>query len=206
MAIKKKKQVETEAKIPPINIKMATLTIVGDSPLLINAFAEKSIREMEDKQTGKAKQKKAARNILEEYKNAFYYMDTKKKKFGIPASGIKLCAVSACRYTDLKMTNIKGTFHVLSEANGLCEIKAGKPVMDESIVRIGGFGKKIPMTRYRPRWDSWEITFKIRYNANIITPAQIANLYENAGFGIGLCEHRPEKNGSNGMFHVKRAA
>lgn len=36
--------------IPAINIKRATITIVGDSPLIVHKWSEKAKKEMLDKQ------------------------------------------------------------------------------------------------------------------------------------------------------------
>lgn len=194
-------------KVPPIELSHATITIVGESPLMVHRFTDKASKQMKDKQSGTAKTAKGFRDPEAEYEDAFYkFPKGYKYAHGIPASGLKLAAVSACRFVDgMKMTQVKGAFHVLPQANGLVPITKGTPVMDESIVRVGKFGNKQPDFRYRPRWDEWEISFKITYNKRIITPEQILNLYENAGFSVGLCEHRPEKGGAYGMFRVKRA-
>jgi len=171
---------------------------------MVNKFSEKAKQEIEDKQTGKAKAKKEFRNPQEEYEKSLYVMPGAKKRYGMPANGVKIAAVSACKFVDgIAQTFARGAFHVLPGPGGLIEIK-GEPVMDESMVRIGNFGSKVASPRYRGRFDEWECSFDIDYNANVISPEQIANLYETAGFAIGLCEWRPEKNGSFGMFQIKR--
>jgi len=102
------------------------------------------------------------------------------------------------------MTEAKGAFHIIEEAGGLCEIRGPRPEVDRRTVRVGTFGNKKPATRTRGRFDKWEITFVVQYRPDIITAEQLLNLYENAGFSIGLCEYRPEKSGNLGMFEVKR--
>lgn len=193
-------------KIPSLELEKAKITIKGISPLMVNKFSEKSKTEINDKQEGKAKNKKAAKNPEEEYLNSIYFMPGSKSKYGVPSSGIKHMAVSACKFVDgIKMTVARGAFHVIAGPGGLTEITTSGPTMDASIVRIGKFGSKVPTTRYRARFDDWAITFPIIYNKRVISAEQIANLYENAGFSIGLCEWRPEKNGSFGMFEVKKS-
>lgn len=204
MLSKKKKDAEEQkVSIPGVNAKIVSLTIEGVSPLLVNKFSNKAKQQIEDKQLGKAKAKKEFRKPQEEYEDSLYIIPG-TKKYGVPAGGLKNMAVTACKYVDgIAQTFARGAFHVIGGPGNLVEIK-GKPVMDESIVRIGPFGKKTAMPRYRGRFDQWEIKFDVRYNANVISPEQIANLYENAGFAVGLCEWRPEKNGSMGMFQIKR--
>lgn len=199
----KKKSEEKKVSIPGVNVKRATLTIEGLSPLLVNKFSSKARQEIADKQQGAAKAKKAFRNPEAEYKESLYVIPG-TKKYGIPAGGLKNAAVTAAKYCDgISQAFAMGAFHVVGGAGNLVEVK-GKPVMDESIVRIGGFGKKVAMPRYRGRFDDWSIEFQVTYNENVISAEQIANLYENAGFSIGLCEWRPEKRGSMGMFRIKR--
>lgn len=195
---------EKQIKIPPIRKEVVRLTIVGDSPLLVNKFSEKAKTELDEKHQKKAKGARQARNPEAEFNAARYIFD--KKRDGVPASGLKNAAVSACRFTEgVPMTRAKGSFFVLEEVNGLVPIdcKSGAE-LDERIVRVGKFGNKQPMTRYRPVYHNWSITFKVVYNPDIISADQLANLFETAGFAIGLCEYRPEKSGNLGMFHVQR--
>ena len=171
---------------------------------MVNKFSEKSKTEMLEKQTKRAKGAKEARNPMAEVKAATYFMPN--GKYGIPASGLKNCAVSACRFIDgVKMTQAKGAFFVLEDADGLVEIKTkNKPSIDERIVAIGNFGSKTKMVRFRPRFDEWSCTFKVLFDPDLLSIEQLHNLYERAGFSVGLCEYRPEKSGSLGMFKVKR--
>jgi hypothetical protein len=198
----KKKTVSV--KIPQLRTKTVKLTIMGTSPLLVNKFSEKAKREMAEKQAKTPKNAKAARDPKAEFEASLYHMPGKKNVYGIPASGIKNAIVSACRFVDgLPMSIATGAFHVHEDAGGLVALK-GKPVLDERIVRIGKFGNKIATPRYRGRFDEWSCAFKIEYNQNVISAEQLVHLLDNAGFSIGLCEHRPEKRGSLGRFQVLR--
>lgn len=192
--------------VPAIDLKVATITLNGTTPLLVNAFGEKSRVEMLEKQMKGAKRAKEARNPQAEYEASLYKMPGTKEKYGVPVGGIKNAAVSACRFVDgVKMTVAKGAFHVLDETGtGLIPIDGSAPVMDERICRIGTFGNKVAITRFRGRFDKWSVKFKVQYNARMISPAQLVNLFDNAGFAVGLCEFRPEKSGSLGMFEVAR--
>jgi hypothetical protein len=161
---------------------------------------------MLEKQMKTAKKAKEARDPKKEYEASLYRMPGKKNVYGVPVGGVKNAAVSACRFIDgIPMTLAKGAFHVLDETGtGLIPIKGSDPVMDERICRIGPFGKKVAITRFRGRFDKWSLTFKVQYNSRIISPSQLLNLFENSGFSVGLCEFRPEKSGSLGMFEVLR--
>lgn len=206
MAKKEAKKEIAEGKIfiPPINKKYGKLTIVGDSPLMVNQFSEKAKNEINESHQKKAKGPKQARDPRAEFEAAKYLLPN--GKYGIPASGLKKCAVRMCSFIEgINMTTAKAAFFVLEESDGLVAIKSSEPVMDERFVRVGTFGNKKPMNRYRPRFDKWECTFSICYDADLISIEQLINLYDRAGFSIGLCELRPEKDGHLGTFHVKRA-
>jgi hypothetical protein len=47
------------------------------------------------------------------------------------------------------------------------------------------------------------VKFQVRHNPNVLSVEQIINLFNVAGFAIGVGEWRPQKDGSNGMFHVE---
>ena len=79
----------------------------------------------------------------------------------------------------------------------------GEPRMREDMVRIAMGTADI---RYRGEFTEWRVEVPISYNADVISPAQIANLFNIAGFGVGVGEWRPQRNGSYGRFHVANEA
>jgi|SRR5882724_1519061 len=191
-------------QIPKLEIQTFKMTLVGQTPLMVQKFSEKAKRMIEDKQAKKAKTARAARDPVAEYEASLYVIDAKKEIYGVPVSGLKNCCVSACGFIEgVFKTTARGAFHILCEPHGLIPITKGEPIMDTRTVRLSGPGRPADL-RYRARFDTWELTFMVQYNKNVISPEQILNLFENAGFSIGLCEYRPEKNGNFGMFKVKR--
>lgn len=196
---------EETVKIPPIDFGYAKIKLIGETPLIVNKMSNKAKEEMLAKQMKRAKTARAAKDPEQCFKDSLYEIPGKKNKYGVPAGGIRLCAVSACRFVEgMAMTTAKGAFQVLSGPGDLIEIEGDKPVMDESIVRIGKFPNKTADIRYRGRFDKWSVTFPVKFNKGLISVEQLANLFDTAGFSVGLCEHRPEKSGSNGMFRVDR--
>lgn len=182
-------------ELPALRIEIVEFMLVGDSPLIVHAWSEKAKRAMLDKHMGKASKKKEAKDPEADYQACFYrFADG---SYGFPTIGVKGAMVSACRFVDAKMTEARGAFHIDGELLPII----GEPRMREDMVRVG-------MTtdiRYRPEFTKWMIPARIKYNASVINPEQLANLLNTAGFGVGLGEWRPEKNGSYGTFHIASA-
>lgn len=184
-------------EIPALNIRTMELTIVGDSPLVVHRWGEKAKAMITQKQQKKAKQAKEARNPTAEFEEALYRLPN-GGGFGWPSIGLKAAAVNACSHID-GMTKVvaRGAFHIDGE---LVKIDSpNPPVMREDMVRIG---MGVADIRYRPEFNPWSITFTVKYNTDLVSPEQIANLFNVAGFGVGIGENRPQKNGSWGRFHV----
>lgn len=191
---KKEETVELKA----INIQKVLIELEGDSPLIVHAWSAKAKKEMLDKQMKKAKTAKTAKDPERDYEDAFYRLPDGRPAF--PSIAFKSAAVSAGgRFSDgLKMTELRGSFFIDGE---LLEIE-GKPRMREDMVRIGMGSADI---RYRPEFPKWKVKLPIKYNADAISLEQIVNLFNLAGFGVGVGEWRPEKDGQYGMFHVVTA-
>lgn len=189
------KKTEEVVELKSIRIERINLEIEGDSALIVHAWSAKAKKEMLDKQMKKAKTAKDAKDPQRDYEESFYRLPDGKP--GFPTIAFKQAAVSAGgRFSDgLKMTELRGAFFIDGE---LAEIK-GKPNMREDMVRVGMGTADI---RYRPEFKTWRVTLPIKYNADKISLEQLVNLFNLAGFGVGVGEWRPEKDGQYGMFHV----
>lgn len=117
--------------------------------------------------------------------------------FGFPTVAFKAAAVDSCSHIDgVTKVEARGAFHIDSEF----VVIRGIPEMREDMVRVGMGTADI---RYRGEFKKWSTTFRLRYNANVLSDEQIINLFNTAGFAIGVGEWRPQKDGSFGMFHVE---
>ncbi len=195
MAKAKSTTTPTEDPIQTLQIDKRTVTIrlVGDSPLICHKWSEKAKKEMLDKQMKKAKTAKVAKDPQRDYEESLY--GHPDGGYGFPCVAFKSAAVGACRFTEgVKMTVARGAFHVVGE---LAQIE-GEPTMREDMVRVGMGTADI---RYRGEFKTWAVELTITYNAAALSIDQIVNLYNLAGFGIGVGEWRPEKDGSYGRFH-----
>jgi hypothetical protein len=181
-------------EIPRIDVRRMEITLIGDSPLITHAWSDKAKQMMLDKQMKRAKQPKDAKDPEQDYEDSMHRTADGKPAF--PAVGFKAAAVSACRFSDgIKMTEARGAFHVVGE---MVEI-IGEPRPREDMVRIAMGTADI---RYRAEFPDWKARLTVSYNAGALSPAQIVNLFNIAGFGVGVGEWRPEKDGSYGRFHV----
>lgn len=197
----KKKEIASQAiSIHELNLKTLYLRLKGTSPLIVHKFNVKTIRQIEEKQQlgGKAKGKaKGARKPEDEFNGARYILNKKKKIDGFPASGFKKAAVRAGTFMGMKMTDSRGSFHVIGDLVPIACVKG--PKMRTDMVRIGMGTSDV---RYRPEYANWGCELEIRYNANVVSPEQIVNMFNTAGFSTGVGEWRPEKGGNFGMFEV----
>ncbi len=195
-AAAKKKEAET-FDLPRLNLKTVHVRLVGTSPLVVHAWSEKAKQEMRDKQQKRAKQAKEARNPEAEYEAAMYR--TAEGRPAFPAIAFKTAAVDACSHVSgVTKVQARGAFHVIGD---MVEIN-GEPHMREDMVRVG---MGVADLRYRPEFPKWSCVLEVRYNANVLSDEQILNLFNTAGFAIGIGEHRPQRDGSWGMFEATLA-
>lgn len=190
---------ERTIEIPEIKLRTMIVGITGETPLLTNRFGEKARQKIEDKQQKKAKGAKEARKPEEECADACHMIS--QNVYGFPAVGIKKALVVAGgRFADEKMTHLRGVINVMGD---LIEIKAGKPKMRSDTVRLA---TGITSIAYRPMFMPWEMEIPIRFNSSIIGESQILNLFQIAGFAVGLGAWRPECNGTFGTFKINESA
>lgn len=185
---------EVIIELPRLNLKEMEVRLIGDSPLICHAWSAKAKREMLDKQMKKAKQAREAKDPEKDFKESLY--EHPEGGYGFPAVAFKAAAVDACSHiASLTKVAARGSFHIIGD---MVKIE-GTPTPREDMVKIAMGTADI---RYRGEFRTWSCAFSLRYNANMLEPAQILNLFNTAGFAVGVGEWRPQRDGSFGMFHV----
>ncbi len=193
------KKVEV-AEIQKPQIQEVTVQIRGLSPVIMHRWSEKAKKEMLDKQMKKTV-KKVAKNPEEQYEDAKYLLDD--GRLGFPADGFKNAMVRGAKALGLVMVDMKGGFFVHGEYSSkegreLVPID-GKVEVREDTVRLNGGTADI---RYRPQVLGWSAKLRISFNKAAVSFDQIVNMLEAAGYGVGIGDWRPERNGQFGRFEV----
>ena len=206
MAAKKQKQ--EVMKVPEVQLKNIDIEVEGLAPLLCHAWSKKVGQGILDKQMKKAKQGREAKDPERDFRESLYPLDGNhdeknfgKGGFGFPALAFKSAAVTACTSVDgMSKVGARQYFHVMGD---LVKIK-GTPTLRADMVRIGTAANKPANIVFRGEFKTWSAVIPIIYNKSVISEEQLINLFNIAGFGVGVGEWRPEKNGQLGTFFVKK--
>jgi hypothetical protein len=188
-----------EASIPAVKENRLTLTIESRSSLIQHKWAEKAKEQMRAKHAGRKTKERDIRDPKAEFESAMYR--TEDGRHGVPVLALKAAIIGAA-HKDLGVEKTlvrKALFLPCDDANGVLPMICDKPVMREDYVRVGQGSTDL---RYRPEFPKWSVTFDLEYDADLLTVNDIANLINRAGFGVGLCEWRPERGGEYGRFRL----
>jgi len=181
-------------QLPRFDLRSMQVRLISDAPLICHAWSQKAKKEMLDKQMKKAKSAKSAKDPEQDFRDSLY--EHPDGGYGFPSVAFKAAAVDACSHVDgITKVEARGAFHI----NGDLLKIAGEPTMREDMVRVGMGTADI---RYRGQFDPWSVEIPIRFNAGVLSAEQIVHLFNIAGFGIGVGEWRPQRDGMFGLFHV----
>lgn len=181
-------------ELPQLEIQTVEITVVGDSPLIMHKWSEKAKSMMRDKQQKKATQGREAKDPKKEFEDSIHRCADGGP--GFPSIGFKAAAVTSCTsIAGVTKVAARQAFHVQGD---LVPILGSKPKMREDMVRVG---MGVADIRYRAEFWPWHATLKISYNTRALSIEQIMNLLNTAGFGVGVGEWRPERDGQYGRFH-----
>lgn len=204
-------------EIKPIENQKVNVRVIGDTPLIMHAWSEKSKREMLEKQMKKAKTAaREAKNPIEDFIRSMYWLTPMPEemteegfqkaidegaRFGFPVTAFKQAAISAAYrsgWTKDK-ASLRGVFYIDGDENQMVEIHSDPPICREDMVRIVGTSD----IRYRGEFRNWYADLTINFNKNgNYNLSQILNILNAGGYVCGVGEWRPERDGQNGMFHV----
>ena len=191
-----------------LRIEAVTLRLRGDSPLICHAWSQKARQQMLAKQMDQGTRRRETRDPLRDYADSLYWISERPEalslesiaegRFGFPTIGFKSAAVDACSHiAGITKVEARGAFHIPGELVGI----EGQPRMREDVCRIG---MGVADLRFRGEFETWAATLTLRVNLNVISVDRLVRLFDTAGFAIGIGEWRPQKDGSNGMFHVEQ--
>ena len=212
MAKKEKIETKTEEKEGTIATKDRKTMVVeleGISSLISHKFSEKQQDNILQKQMKTANKApgREAKDPQKEYEESLYVIPD--GRFGFPIDGFKKAVVDAAAFTGKQFakTFVRGAFQIIDTTNsGLVPIEKASPHMRKDVVRINTAHNRPADIRYRAEFPiGWKVNLTIVYNTYAISAEQIAQLFELAGFSIGVGDRRPQTNGSYGMFRVARA-
>jgi hypothetical protein len=57
----------------------------------------------------------------------------------------------------------------------------------------------VPDVRWRPYWDEWEASVRVKYDADQFTATDVVNLMMRVGQQVGIGEGRPDSKDSAGQ-------
>lgn len=185
-------------KLKPINTRQMRCVIRGTSPLIQHKWSEKALVMMREKGGGKKTKDREARNPEAEAEAATYRDSS--GNYAIPVLALKSAIISAAhKDIGIEKTLVRKALFIKSAADMMLPMQCSEPVTREDSVRVGQGSADL---RYRPQFDEWSVEFVIEIDADLLKPADVVNLIDRAGFGVGIGEWRPEKGGEYGRFQV----
>ena len=201
----------TTIELPPLNIQRIEVPVIGDGGLICHAWSKKAREQMLGKQMKKASVGRAAKDPWFDFCESLYWLggmpaapteaDVVGGAFGFPSIAFKAAAITAVTTIGaLTKVAARQAFHVAGE---FVPIIGPPPSMREDMVRVGMGAADI---RFRGEFKPWGAILPIEFNANVLSAEQVVNLIHAGGFGVGVGDWRPEKDGVSGRFHVGTAA
>lgn len=196
----KEEKAQVKVILQPLNIQTLQIKIKGVTPLLMDKMPDTVKQAILEKQAGVSKgNKKMVRDVKKETQDAVHATST--NQIGFPSYGFKKALMECTSYVGDKMFSKKmvaGAVQIVDTQDGLVPITYGK--MDVLEHSING------QTKFSPQFHDWSCVLKLKYEANTITPTDIVNLVNYAGFYIGLGAWRPKcrdgGSGEYGMYQV----
>lgn len=205
----KQEVIEVKAIVP----KMATITIIGDSDIILNKMNDPTTRELVGKRKDKAKDLEKP-DEWEQIITSIHWLNGKPDYFSeevmkqmlnpennapcITAFGLKKSFGEAVTRNEIAQyaTKFNAGVNVYGKGDGLVPITFTAHNIDEKLMSPK---KGKPVLVHLNRFSGWSATFEISYMENVYSIEQIVNIINLAGFGLGIGSGRTS---GYGRYHV----
>ena len=193
---------ETIVTIKRANLVTLPLTIEGTTPYVQHRFHKKAeiMMTQQKEATDNSKRKVRTPKDFEADFRAATHRGT-DGKCGMPAAAFRKASISACRLIGFKMTLAKLAIFVEPDSfdvdgTPLVHI-SGEPTMrTDPVPNDNG---KIDV-RARPMWaPGWRAVLRIKFDNDVFTASDVANLIERVGEQVGIGEGRHDSKESSGV-------
>lgn len=202
MATKTKQGAEVLTISAP-NMRTAEFVIRGTVPYVQLKFSQKSSDIMRGKMEAGSQAKKGAKRPPRDFENDYSHAlhVSEEGWHGIPASAFRNAMISACRIVGFQMTRAK--LAVFVESDGIDATEGspmvriyGEPEMVIHHVKNQNGGTDL---RARGMWREWHATLRVRFDNDMFSLTDVANLLTRVGMQVGIGEGRPDGKKSAGM-------
>lgn len=189
-----KKEDSNVVSIKQLRLRTVDIPLWGTSALIMHAWSHKAKEQMLNKQMKVATTGKQAKDPQRDFEESIYVGPDGLPAF--PSVAFKAAAVDAAIAMDFKKTNLRQAFHIEGD---MVPILGTAPEPREDMVRVGMGTADI---RFRAQFTTWGTVLTVTFNESMLSLDQLVNLFNAAGFGIGIGEWRPQRDGQFGRFRV----
>lgn len=188
--------------------KTLVVRIRGVSPYVPCRFSTAAAGAMEELvtsgQRSRTKHRHEQRDPEQEAESRLYRDE--KGRYGIPTAALRKAMIEAGRFSDFKMTRLKGALDVVPETYdadtgmGLALLESPEPPkLFASPVRLADGS---PDIRYRKYFaPGWTAKVCVQYDDEILTEEDVRTLLRTAGMNVGIGDGRPLSPNSAGMSY-----
>ena len=193
--------------IEDVDFQEISLHVIGESPLLMNAFSNKAKQDITATSADTGSQPQGKRTPQAIVEDALYRLPNGKGYY-MPASCFRRACVEVCtsfgRKGGISKKLITQALRIVEGQIPLLTADGSKLLtkytMHDTMGRNPQTGGGVAI--FRPMFENWSMRFVIRYNARAITPSTLVKILNTAGQCCGVGDWRHEKMGSFGYFKV----
>ena len=202
---------ETTITIKPIEINTMTITIEGDSDLILNRMNKRTVEMLTDQRKDKGKTIREA-NVWEDIITSMHWRDTLPNQYDektlerllkenapcISAFGLKKSFGQAVvrNEIDKYSTKFDASVNIVAPGN-LIPISFAEHYVDEKLMSPK---RGAPVLSRQNRFTGWKATFTVQYmDGGSYSAEQIVQVINLAGFGLGIGSGRTS---GYGRYHV----
>ena len=191
---------EQVVNIKPLKIGRMKIKVVGRTPYMPEPM-DMAVLDRYDQKKSKQTYNKDQISELDKAKEKYYFTSDGKK--GIPVRAFFNYMIRASSYLfdkkDGGMRNIKEGINLMGD---IIPLEYKKEVQLTHWGRMSG-QTKAPRKIIRNSFENWSCVVEIEYNQEQLSPENIINVLNWAGFHIGVGAFRKEKTGNYGSFYVE---